>query len=153
MVILKGYVRDAEASTEGGDVMVTSAAIIQGSAITYTSSNGTFYTSADVTLDYATCESDRYRTVDYSIPVFATSYDPEGVVSGSLTVNVTTLSGVSIMTDNSKIFMSGAMIGRVLSMRSGVYDGYSGIILGNTANTVQIGGGWVTSGGGGGGWT
>lgn len=154
MVILKGYVRSGEDSTEYEEVMVTSAAIIQGSRVTYTSSNGTFYTSADVTLDYVTCETSEHKTVDYSIPVFATFYDPEGVVSGALTQNtdITTYSGSSIITDNSKIFMSGVLIGRAFSMRSGVYDGYSGIIIANTVNTVRLAGGWVTSGGGGG-WT
>ena len=149
MVILRGYVRDAEASTDGGEVMVTSAAIIQGSAITYTSSNGTFYTSADVTLDYVTCEAARYRTVDYSVPVFATRYDPLGVISGSLTVNAdtTTYSGATIITDTSKIFVSGSLVGRILEMRDGTYDGYTGAINQNTVHTVKLGGGWVTSSG------
>jgi hypothetical protein len=149
MVILKGYVRSGEGSTEYVEAMVTSAAIIQGSAVVYSSSNGTFYTSANTTLDYVTCGSPRHKTVDYSVPVFATRYDPEGVVSGALTVNadITTYSGATVITDTSKSFMSGTLIGRVLEMRSGVYDGHTGAINQNTVNSVKLGGGWITSGG------
>jgi len=151
MVILKGYVRDGEASSKYGEVMVTSAAIIQGSRIAYTSSNGTFYTSADVTLDFVTCESDRYRTVDYSIPVFATTYDPSGVISGNVTsIDVSSHPGVTIIEDVGKIFIFDTLIGRILEMRSGIDDGKTAIILGNSQNDIELGGvsgttprGWV----------
>ena len=142
MVILKGYVRDAEASTEGGETMVTSAAIIQGSRVAYTSSNGTFYTSADVTMDYVTCEAARYRTVDYSVPVFSTRYDPLGVISGSISkaIDTTTHPGHTFITDTSKIFLSGALVNRILEMRSGVDDGQIAIIVGNNQNKIELDG-------------
>jgi len=141
MVILKGYVRDGEKSTEYADSVVTSASVIQGSRIAYTSSNGTFYTSADVTLDYVTCETSRHKTVDYSIPVFATRYDSEGVISGSVTqaIDTTTYPGYTVITDFSKAFLSGALVTRVLEMRSGVDDGLFAAIAGNTYNSVKLG--------------
>jgi hypothetical protein len=149
MVILRGYVRSGEGSTEYDEAMITSAAIIQGSAIAYTSSNGTFYTSADVTLDYVTCESPGHKTVDYSIPAFATRYDPEGVISGSISkaIDTTTIPGHTIITDYSKTFLSGSLVNRFLEMRSGVDDGKTGVIAENTRNSIEVGG---TSGGGGG---
>jgi len=147
MVILRGIVRSGTASTEDADSYIANAAIIQLSSAVYTSSNGTFYTSA-LTLDVATCQAAEYATVQYSIPDFATIYDPAGVVSGALTVNadITTISGASIMTDTHKLFMSGALIGRALTMMDGVYDGFSGTVTANTQNTFTVGGGYVTSG-------
>lgn len=155
MVILKGHVRSGRMSTEDDDSMIEGAAIIQGDAIVYTSSDGSFYTSADTTLNTLVCSADEHQTANYSIAVFATIYDPEGVISGALTRNadIVSMSGATIITDTGKLFMSGALIGRMLSMRSGVYDGFSGVIVNNTATTVQVGGEYVTSGyTSGGGW-
>jgi hypothetical protein len=152
MVILKGYVRSGEDSTEYEEAMLTSAAIIQGTRVTYTSSNGTFYTSADVLLDYVTCVTPVHKTVDYSIPVFATRYDPNGVISGSITktIDTTTHPGHTFITDTSKIFLSGSLVNRILEMRSGVDDGKTAIIVGNNQNKIELGG---TSGGTGDVWT
>jgi len=148
MVILRGVVRSGTASTDDADSYIANAAIIQESSAVYTSTNGTFYTSA-LNLDVATCQATEYASVSYSIPDFATTYDPAGVISGSITQDAnTSTSGVTIMTDTSKIFLSGSLTSRTLSMRSGVYDGFSGIITQNTQNTFRMGGAYVTSGGG-----
>ena len=151
MVILKGYVRDGQASTEYDEAMISGAAIIQKTRVTYTSSNGTFYTSADTTTNYATCEAAGYKTVEYSIPVFATTYDPSGVISGSVT-SIDTSSHVSITTiwDTNKIYISETLTGRVLIMMDGLDDGKTAVIITNTANSIDLGGisggnptGWV----------
>jgi hypothetical protein len=140
MVILKGYVRDGQASTEYDESMVISSAIIQGSRIVYTSSNGTFYTSADTATNYVTCEAAGYKTVEYSIPVFATTYDPSGVISGSITsINLSSLAGTTVITDTHKLFLSGSLTGRVLTMMDGLDDGKSGEIIANTANIITVG--------------
>jgi len=142
MVILKGVVRSGRASNANeGDVPVAGAAIIQPGGTVYTSSNGTFYTSA-LTLDIVTCTANEYRTVDYSIPDFATTYDPSGVISGSLTRNIDTTSypGLTMMWDDNKIFMDGVLTGRIIEMRSGVDDGKTGIIANNTQNGILVGG-------------
>jgi hypothetical protein len=142
MVILKGYVRDGQASTEYDESMVISSAIIQGSRVSYTSSNGTFYTSADTATNYATCEAAGYKTVEYSIPVFATIYDPSGVISGSITraLDTTTIPNHTIIWDDHKIFMSGSIVGRVLTMMDGVDDGLTAVVAGNTQNSIDLGG-------------
>ena len=143
MVILRGYVRDAEESSEYGEVMVSGATITQGTRVVLTSSNGTFYTSADTTLDYVTCEADRYRTVDYSIPVFATRYDPLGVISGTITrpIDITTHPGHTFIWDDGKLFLPNTLVGRVLEMRSGIDDGLTAEIAANTQNGIELGGG------------
>jgi hypothetical protein len=141
MVILKGYVRDGQASTEYDEAMVTSAAIVQGSRITYTSSNGTFYTSADVATNYVTCEAAEYRTVEYSIPVFATIYDPAGVISGSITsIDISSHVGITTIWDIHKLFLPGVLIDRVLTMMDGLDDGKTAIIMANTTNSFTLGG-------------
>jgi hypothetical protein len=147
MVILKGYVRDGKSSTSSHEVMVSGAVISQGARATNVSSDGTFYTSADVTNNYAMCNASEYKEVNYSIPIYATIYDPEGVIAGSFTGNSDiTTSGYTTVIDTSKFFLSGALIGRVLSIRSGIYDGYSSTIVGNTYNTIRVGGGIGTGG-------
>jgi hypothetical protein len=142
MVIFRGYVRDGYASNEYDESMVTSAAIIQGLRITYTSSNGTFYTSADVVLNYATCEASEHKTVEYSIPVFATTYDPLGVISGSVTrtIDTTTIPGHTLVWDDHKLYLSGSLTNRILTMMGGIDDGLTAIIAGNTQNSIDLGG-------------
>ena len=150
MVILKGIVRSGRASNEEeGDVPIAGAAIIQPGGVVYTSSNGTFFTSA-LTLDFVTCTAGEYRTADYSIPDFATTYDPAGVISGSVTnVDTSSYIGITIFWDNNKIFIQDALIGRSIEMRSGIDDGLAAIIVGNTQNSLTLGG---TSGASTGGW-
>lgn len=152
MVILKGYVRDGMRSNEYEDVVISGAAVVQGIRVTYTSSDGTFYTSADTTMNYATCEATEYKTVDYSIPVFATRYDPSGVISGNITraIDITTTSGQTYVWDDNKEFMSGTLENRILEMRSGTDDGLTAIIIGNTIHRIDLDG---VSGGVIGGWT
>jgi hypothetical protein len=146
MVILRGIVRSGTASTDDADSYIANAEIIQLSSVVYTSSNGTFYTSA-LTLDIATCQASEYGTVQYSIPDFATIYDPAGVISGAITQDANiSISGVTIMTDNNKIFLSGSLTSRTLSMRSGVFDGCSGVITSNTENTFRVGNAYSMSG-------
>jgi len=151
MVILRGVVRSGTASTEDADSYIANAAIIQESSAVYTSTNGTFYTSA-INLDVATCQATEYASVQYSIPDFATRYDPDGVISGSITraIDTATVSGQTIMWDDSKIFLSDSLVGRVLEMRSGVDDGKTGVIVKNMQNSIYLGG---TSGVTPGGWT
>jgi len=140
MVILKGYVRDGQASTEYDESMVISSAIIQGSRIVYTSSNGTFYTSADTATNYVTCEAAGYKTVEYSIPVFATTYDPSGVISGSVTsIDTSSHVGITTIWDVHKIFMSGSLTDRILTMMDGIDDGLTAIIMENDNNSIDLG--------------
>ncbi len=141
MVILRGVVRSGTASTDDADSYIANAAIVQESSAVYTSTNGTFYTSA-LTLDVATCQATEYASVSYSIPDFATTYDPAGVISGSLTLGVDTSSdpGRTMIWDTDKIFMSGTLTGRILEMRSGIDDSLTAIIDGNTQNSINLGG-------------
>lgn len=152
MVILKGYVRDGEFSNEYEEVMISGAAVIQGVRVTYTSSNGTFYTSADTTMNYATCQVGEHKTVDYSIPIFATRYDPSGVISGTITrpIDTTTIPGHTLIWDGTKEYMSGTLVDRVLEIRSGIDDGQTAIIVGNTTHQIELDGvsggyarGWI----------
>ena len=148
MVILRGIVRSGRDSTEDADSPIANAAIVQLSSAVYTSTNGTFYTSA-LTLDIATCQATEFETVQYSIPDFSTTYDPNGVISGSFTRTIDTVSipGKTIVWDDNKIFLSGSLIGRVLEMRNGIDDGKTAVIEANTQNSMRLGsgsnpGGW-----------
>lgn len=149
MVILRGYVRDGKLSNEYEDVVISGAAVIQGVRVTYTSSDGSFYTSADTTMNYATCEATEYKTVNYSIPVFATRYDPSGVISGTITrpIDTTTTPGHTYIWDGTKEYIPGTLINRVLEMRYGTDDGKSAIIVGNTVHQIELDGSGGTSGG------
>ena len=151
MVILQGEVRDGSQTVllNSGftrDAGIYNAELFQGSgwAPVYTTASGGFHTSANTTLNLVTVISSGYEIQSISIPVYATKYDPSGVVSGSLTVNPsnTGASGayITTITDTSKIFVAGSLSGRVLTMQNGVADGQQGVILGNTVNTVQVGG-------------
>ncbi|HPE06138.1 MAG TPA: sialidase family protein [Smithellaceae bacterium] len=147
MVILRGLVRDAQGSTDTVNETLSGAIIVQGASgdtafgVCYTSSNGTFYTSA-INLDVLTCIVGRRQTSDFSIEDFATEYDPSGVVSGALTANgdTTTIPGNTIITDTHKVFEVNSLAGRILEMRSGVDDGKTGVIGANTVNTITVGG-------------
>jgi len=141
VVILRGIVRSGTASTEDADSYIANAAIIQESSAVYTSTNGTFYTSA-INLDVVTCEATEYGIVQYSIPDFATTYDPTGVVSGSFTRNIDISSTLTktVVWDDNKIFISGSLIGRILEMRSGIDDTKTAIIDGNTQYSIILGG-------------
>jgi hypothetical protein len=144
MVILRGIVRDGEGSTETADFPITSAAIIQGSRVTYTSSNGTFFTSADTTFSYAICQATGHKDASYSVPIFSTRYDPLGVLSGSITsINTTSIPGSTVITDYNKIFLSGILVNRVLEMRNGIDDGKFATIDANTNNQITLGLGTV----------
>jgi hypothetical protein len=147
MVILRGLVRDAQGSTDTVNETLSGAIIVQGASgdtafgVCYTSSNGTFYTSA-INLDVLTCIVGRRQTSDFSIEDFATEYDPAGVISGALTANgdTTTSPGNTIITDTHKVFEVNSLAGRILEMRSGVDDGKTGVIGANTVNTITVGG-------------
>jgi len=141
MVILRGIVRNAiKSSDDGGDVPVAGAVIIQLSSAVYTSTNGTFYTSA-LTLDVATCQASKYETVQYSIPDFATTYDPKGVISGSVTsIDTSSVAGVTTIWDTNKIYIADTLSGRTLTMMDGIDDGITAIIKNNTNNSINLGG-------------
>jgi len=150
MVILRGIVRSGTQSTEDGDSYITTAEIVQLSSSVFTSSNGTFYTSA-LTLDIATCKAPEYATVTYSIPDFATIYDPSGVISGSITsIDTSSHVGVTIIHDTNKIFVIDSLVGRILTMMTGIDDGKTASIISNSKNSIDLGGssgavpaGWI----------
>jgi hypothetical protein len=148
MVILRGIVRSGRDSTESEDVYLASAMVVQVSSAVYTSSNGTFYTSA-INLDTVTCIAEEHQIVTYSIPDFATTYDPAGVISGSATlVDTSSYTDFVRLWDTSKVFVPGTLAGRLLEMRSGIDDGKTAYVKSNDANSVLLGGasGFITSG-------
>ena len=147
MVKLIGNVIDAKKSNSYYTVYVSGALLSQGSGWeVLTNGSGAFYTSANVALDQLTMQASGYKTATISIPVFTTHYDGAIVVSGSLTHNVGTSNGYSYITDTTKIFIPDTLSGRLLTMQNGIDDGKTGIIAGNTVNTIRVGG---SSGGGG----
>ena len=150
MVVLKGNVIDAKKSNAYHTVYISGAVMDQGSGwAVVTDASGAFYTSANTALDQLTMTKPGYDTVTINVPVFSTHYDGSQVISGSLTHDVTVANGVAYVQDNRKIFIPNTMSGRVITMQGGMDDGKTGLILGNTVNTISVGG---TSGGGGGGW-
>jgi hypothetical protein len=141
MVVLRGNVRDAKKSTESQDVYISGAVLTQGSGWSVvTNESGYFYTSANVILDLLSVNADGYKNSTISIPKFATRYDGSVVISGSLTHNVSVYGGLSYITDSVKSFTPDTLSGRILTMMNGVDDGKTGVILGNTANIVTVGG-------------
>jgi hypothetical protein len=84
--------------------------------------------------------------VTISVPIFATHYDGSFVISGSLTQDATVSNGYAFITDNQKTFFANSLSGRILTIQGGIDDGDTGIIVGNTPNTILVGG---VSGGGG----
>lgn len=152
MVKLIGNVIDAKKSNAYHTVYVSGALLSQGSGWeVLTDGSGSFYTSANVHLDQLTMTASGYSQVTISIPVFATKYDGSVVMSGSLTHDVGLSNGYSYITDAVKIFIPNTMSGRVLTMQNGIDDGKVGIIVGNTVNTIKVGG--ASGGGGAAGWT
>ena len=152
MVILAGNVRDGSQTffISGNpatvDFNITSAALFQGSGWTpvYTNASGGFYTSANTALDQLTVIASGYGIQTISIPVYATKYDPKGVISGSLTSPPSNAGSsgayVTTITDTTKIFITNSLSGRVITMQTGVADGKQGVILGNTVNAIRVGG-------------
>ena len=143
MVILEGNVINAKKTNKYRTVYVNGATLTQGSGWVVTTNNsGYFYTSANTQLDELSMQASGFVDVTISIPVFATMYDPQGVISGTLTANanVTAISGSSILTDTGKIFIPNSLVGRTVTMMNGVDDGLTGIIFGNTVNTMEVGG-------------
>jgi hypothetical protein len=146
MVVLRGNVRDAKKSTESQDVYISGAVLTQGSGWSVvTNESGYFYTSANVILDLLSVNADGYKNSTISIPKFATRYDGSVVISGSLTDGVSMIGELSYITDSVKSFTPDILSGRIFTMMNGVDDGKTGIIVGNTAKIVVVGG---QSGGG-----
>ena len=150
MVLVRGHVRDGRGSTNTDNKLIPGVVVTQGSGwSTTTDGSGYFSTSANIELHEVTFDATGYQKSTITIPVFSTAYDEEGVISGSITKDSenAAVSGYIVVTDGSKVFYSGAMVGRTFCMRNGVYDGYSGEITENTMNTVTVAGYWYESGG------
>jgi Kelch motif len=148
MVILNGNVRDGKKSTSSRDVYISGAVLTQGSGWSVTTNeSGFFYTSANTKLDLLSINANGYKDVTLSIPIFATHYDGNTVISGALTQDISVVSGYAYLIDTGKLFVPDVMSGRILTMMGGIDDGKTAIIEGNTVNMLQLGG---VSGGGGG---
>ena len=141
MVVLRGNVIDAKKTNAYRVSYVQGAVVSQGSGWSVvTDTSGSFYTSANTTLDQLTMNSSGYNPVTIDIPVFSTHYDGNVVISGSLTSSEVVSGYFATIVDTGKIFIPGALSGRILTMMNGLDDGDTAVIAGNTVNTITIGG-------------
>ena len=141
MVRLQGIVWDGEKTTSNYPYYLSGVVLTQGSGWSATTNgSGYFSTSANTTLNSLTVNTSGYRSVTISVPIFATHYDGSFVISGSLTQDATVSNGYAFITDNQKTFFANSLSGRILTIHGGIDDGDTGIIVGNTPNTILVGG-------------